>query len=71
MTNRELFTIEYFLNRSDAMTVKRNFLKEEVASYIRGENLTDRADHIRIYRQDGKGSSYYYDEETRKIIKDI
>ena len=70
MTNRELFTIEYFLNRSDAMSVKRNFLKEEVASYIRGKNLVDRADHIRIYRQDSTSESYYYDEATRKIIKD-
>jgi hypothetical protein len=52
------------------MSVKRNFLKEEVASYIRGKNLVDRADHIRIYRQDGKADSYYYDEATRKIIKD-
>jgi len=52
------------------MTVKRNFLKEEVASYIRGKNLVDRADHIRIYRQDGTSESYYYDEATRKIIKD-
>ena len=70
MTNRELFTIEYFLNDRDSMSVKRNFLKEEVASYIRGKNLVDRADHIRIYRQDGKADSYYYDEATRKIIKD-
>ena len=70
MTNRELFTIEYFLNDRDSMSVKRNFLKEEVASYIRGKNLVDRADHIRIYRQDGTSESYYYDEATRKIIKD-
>lgn len=70
MTNRELFTIEYFLNDRDSMSVKRNFLKNEVASFIRGEKLVDRAGHIRIYRQDGKGEAYVYDEKTRNIVRD-
>tara|TARA_R100001244_G_scaffold29366_1_gene28612 strand:+ start:94 stop:309 length:216 start_codon:yes stop_codon:yes gene_type:complete len=70
MRNRELFTIEYFLNDRDSMSVKRNFLKNEVASFIRGENLVDRAGHIRIYQQDGKGEAYVYDEKTRSIVRD-
>ena len=69
MPRDHVFTIEYFINERDGMTVKRGFLKSEVSSFIRSNDLVDRADYIRIFAE-GVLGVYSYNETTREIVKD-
>jgi len=69
MARDRVFTIEYFINESDGMTVKRGFLKTEVASFIRSNDLVERAEYIRIFADDATGV-YSYNQSTRQIERD-
>jgi hypothetical protein len=63
------FTIEYLLNEGIGLTIKRGFIKDEVASFIRSNKLIDCANYIRIYTEDGR-EAYSYNEETKKLEKE-
>ena len=69
MARDRVFTIEYFIKEGDGMTVKRGFLKTEVASFIRSNDLVERAEYIRIFADDATGV-YSYNQSTRQIERD-